>query len=366
MSARVPFAPVFSHLVYMRVFEGCNLHCEHCFIPKNPKRMTHDGVAASVDDIRRFARPGQTILIQWHGGEPTMFGHEWLEEAMDRIEAAGPEFKWMHGLQTNLMTYSPEWGDLYRRRFEGGVGVSWDPGIRLLSRGRLETNAAYEKKFWANLQRLIEDGVEPYLVMTATRVFFEVFRNPIDLFSMLVDRGVRKAHIERLTRTGYARQNWDRLGVDNAAWSKGMARILRAYELWRSVDDNGARLAMSPFDGLYASVEALGKGAVGYGCWSGHCDTRFHTVDASGYKAGCTALTSEIDNRSAGGESLSFDKSFEEVRKERRIVSCVGCPYRSICSSGCLALSMDDGSGECSGGRALFDAAAAIVRQAAA
>nr|WP_250807647.1 radical SAM protein [Neorhizobium tomejilense] len=357
MSARIPFAPGFDHLVYMRVFEGCNLHCEHCFIPKNPKRMTHDTVAGSVADIKRFARPGQTVLLQWHGGEPTMFGAAWLDEAIARAEAEAPELNFVHGIQTNLMTYSPEWADVYRRRFAGQVGVSYDPKIRLLNRDRPETNSVYEERFWPALERLVADGLEPYVVMTATKVFFEHFRNPTRLFDLLVEAGVRKAHIERLTETGYARGNWARLGVDNMEYSKGMSRILMAYRLWKSVDGNSDRLHLSPFDGLMSSVENLANGAVGYGCWSGHCDTRFHTIDSSGYKMGCTALTSEIDNKGAGGEYLEFSGGYAEARKERQIVNCTGCPFRSICSSGCLAVSMDDGSGECSGGRTLFSTA---------
>jgi radical SAM protein with 4Fe4S-binding SPASM domain len=127
------------------------------------------------------------------------------------------------------------------------------------------------------------------------------------------------------------------------------------------VDGNGDRLHLSPFDGLVASVRDLEAGAVGYGCWSGKCDTRFHTIDASGYKMGCTALTSESDNRRAT-QSLSFPDGFESARHERRIVDCTGCAFRRICSSGCLAISMDDGSGECAGGRGLFDAARQVFR----
>lgn len=26
----------FDHLVYLRIHEGCNLWCEHCYIPANP------------------------------------------------------------------------------------------------------------------------------------------------------------------------------------------------------------------------------------------------------------------------------------------------------------------------------------------
>ena len=29
----------FDHMLYMRLFEGCNVFCEHCFIPNNPKKM---------------------------------------------------------------------------------------------------------------------------------------------------------------------------------------------------------------------------------------------------------------------------------------------------------------------------------------
>jgi radical SAM protein with 4Fe4S-binding SPASM domain len=357
MSAKVPFAPDFDHLIYMRVFEGCNLHCEHCFIPKNPKRMTHDLIARTANDFRKFTKPGDTVLIQWHGGEPTMFGAKWLSDAIDAVEAAAPELKFEHGIQTNLMTYDESWAELYRTRFNSNVGVSYDPKIRLLTRGKPETNVEYEKRFWASLDRLIADGLEPYVVMTATSIFFEAYRNPSRLFNMLADKGIRRGHIERLTETGYARENWSKLGVDNRAYSAGMSRLLQAYRLWKSVEGNEDRLHLSPFDGLMQSIERLDQGLVGYGCWSGKCDTRFHTVDSNGYKMGCTALTSEVDNKSANGEVLVFSETYAKTREKRQIINCTGCAFRSICSSGCLAISMDDGSGECSGGKGLFETA---------
>lgn len=363
MNARVPFAPEFSHLVYMRVFEGCNLHCEHCFIPKNPKRMTHQDIIESVEAIRKFAKPGQKILLQWHGGEPTMFGARWLSEAIDLVEAHGAEFHFDHGIQTNLMTYNDEWAALYRGKFGGNVGVSWDPVIRLMRRDKPETNSDYEAIFWKNLAQLINDGLEPYLVVTATRTFFEAFKNPIDFFEKMKASGVRRAHIERLTETGYARDNWSRLGIDNASYSRFMGRFLKAYSLWGQTEENSSRLSLSPFDGILSSVEQMHKGSLGYGCWSGNCDTKFHTIDANGYKIGCTALTSEVDNKSAKGKSLVLNQGFEDIRKDRRIIHCNDCPYRSVCSSGCLALSMDDGSGECSGGRGFFEAATFVIKK---
>jgi radical SAM protein with 4Fe4S-binding SPASM domain len=292
-----------------------------------------------------------------------MFGAQWLSDAIDAIENAAPEFKFEHGIQTNLMTYDSNWAALYHKKFGSNVGVSWDPVIRLTNRARPESNAEYEVRFWANLAKLIADGLDPYLVVTATKTFFDTFKNPIAFFEKLAAAGIRKAHIERLTETGYARDNWSFLGVDNASYSRNMSRFLRAYSLWKSTDDHADLLMLSPFDGILSSVEQMHKGSVGYGCWSGSCDTRFHTVDANGYKAGCTALTSEVDNKSAQGKSLELTQGFQEIRKERRVIHCNGCPYRSVCSSGCLALSMDDGSGECSGGRGFFETASFIVQK---
>lgn len=345
----------FDHLVYVRIVEACNLHCEHCFIPANPKRMQMSDIETLPGLLRERIPAGNRILLQWHGGEPTLLGPDWLRAAIDTVESLAPEMHWLHGIQTNLMTYSPAWAALYHSHFGGEVGVSWDPEIRLTRAGRPETHQDFEAAFWPALDALVADGLSPYLVVTGTRVFFERFRNPFAFFDLLASHGVHKAHIERLTPTGYARAAWGRLGVDNGGWSRKMGRFARAYALWRQQRqaDGLPTLHLSPFDGLFESVTRLRTGAAagGYGCWSGACDTRFHTVDASGYKAGCTALTSEVDNRRAGVVQI-YDR--ETMRRER-VADCVACPFRAICNTGCLATPSIDASGECSGGRGLFE-----------
>ena len=362
MTGRLPYAPAFDHLVYLRVFEGCNLHCEHCFIPSNPKRMTMDDLKAVPEKVAGFAPEGSTIMLQWHGGEPTMFGAQWLDDAIHTVEEAGPQFKWQHGIQTNLMTYGDDWVPVYKRHFGGEVGVSWDPKIRLMRRGDAASNDTYERKFWPNFERLLADGLDPYMVITFTGTFVRHFRDPYRFFQMLEEHGVKRVHLERVTRTGYARENWGRVGLDNAEYSAAMGRFMRAYWRYREMRhevEAHDRLHVSPLDGLFQSVERLHAGQTGgYGCWSGSCDTKFHTIDANGYKAGCTAVTSEVDNKRAT-EILSFP-DFTAARKERQW-DCRTCLFRKICSSGCLASMMDDGSGECSGGQQLFQLASELL-----
>lgn len=356
----------FDHLVYLRVFEGCDLRCRHCFIPSNPRRLSLEDVAAVPSKLAGRIPEGSRILVQWHGGEPTLAGAGFLSEAVSLLNRDG-RWIWSHGIQTNLMSYGPEWRDLYRDAFGSKIGVSWDPGVRLPADGRLDGAAGVEARFWGNLERAVSDGLDPYLVMTLTRPLLERARDPMELFSFLASRGVRRAHVERLTRTGAARRNWDAIGLDNAEAAGGLARLMRAYALWREGAEGMGKdglpsLSLSPFDGLVEAAGRLARGGKGgYGCWSGGCDSRYHTIDADGYKAGCTAITSEDGNPRAGNEILTIEEPSEA--RGRRTSICEGCRWRPICSSGCLASDIEDGSGECSGGRRLFAAAAALARR---
>lgn len=345
----------FDHLVYVRLFEGCNLACQHCFIPANPKKMTEEQLKKLPSDFSKFAQPGQTILVQWHGGEPTMLGHDVIEKAIEHWKSEYTDYKFKFGIQTNLLTYNSEWERVYKEHFDGQVGISWDPEIRLTRKGRPETNADFENQFWAKVEQLVSDGIEPYLVVTGTRKFFEKFQNPHDFFEMMESRGIPNGHIERLTKTGVARQYWDEIGLSNKEHSRYMLRFARSYIDYLSKPrmSDSKPIHLSPFDGLVSSIERMRLGGSGgSGCLSGVCDTRFHTFDASGYKKGCTALTSEVDNKNAGEQVIQIaDLRF--ARKLRQH-TCVGCPYLSICSSGCMATDKWDESGECSGGSILF------------
>ena len=350
----------FDHLIYLRVFEGCNLHCEHCFIPANPKKMKLETLYKLKRYVDIFAKSGDTILIQWHGGEPTSIGAKWMENALELINSELSEYDVVHGIQTNLINYSDKWRDIYIKYFDSNIGVSWDPVIRLMKRDQPETNKDYEEIFWKQISKLQSDGIEPYLVITGTKIFFERFSNPYDLFEFLREKGIKRSHIERLTKTGYARESWGKIGVNNLQYSNYMKRIYRAYSVYSKMPaENGFKASVSPFDGLSESVDRLISGeAGGYGCLSGSCDTNFHTFDANGYKKGCTALNSEYDNSkyissNNGVQVLEFF-DFEEIRNNRQ-VDCQSCKFKSICSSGCLASDKSDGSGECSGGFKLFD-----------
>jgi radical SAM protein with 4Fe4S-binding SPASM domain len=352
--SRLPSSQDFDHLVYLRVFEGCNLHCKHCFIPSNPKRMTSEAVSSVPALLKGRIAEGSKILLQWHGGEPTLMGEEFIRSSIESLHSS-ETYHWRHGIQTNLMTFDEEWARLYHDHFGSEVGISWDPKIRLLNKHALDSHPEFDKRFDTRLQRLIEADLTPYLVVTAAKTLFDAFPNPFDFFDRWQERGVRHVHLERITQTGYARDNWKDVGLSNNEYSSYMSKWLKAYTVYKRNALN-ADFFLSPFEDMQQSILSLQtETPSGHGCWSGKCDTRFHTIDAHGYKAGCTALTSEIGNKNATAAPIISNDL--PMKRELRTYNCSACKFRKICSSGCLALNFDDGSGECSGGSKLFQTA---------
>ena len=398
----------YDHMVYVRLFEGCNLACEHCFIPANPKKIDPSFYANNglTETLKKEAsiKEGSSLYIQWHGGEPTLLGPQYLEEAILAVEN-DKRFKYIHGIQTNLINFDQnpdEWERIYKTYFNGHVGISWDPQIRHIKRKEKneETNRQFEEKFWNNVKMAQERGLTLYMVITATKLFFNQYEDPFEFYDFISEKGIKALNFERVTNTGEARITWNKLGLSNKEYSENMAKFFKAYVLFKDNNEDTI-LNISPFDGLLESVLQLKKNNgelpevndieessnfaktvvranvwdilsfknQGYGCWSGQCDTRFHTIDSNGYKHGCTALTSEQDNKNKDlKESLSSKKiiwigssakeqkdNILKVRASRQ-ENCVECRYLSICSSGCLSVEKFDASNECFGAKELFKA----------
>jgi radical SAM protein with 4Fe4S-binding SPASM domain len=342
------------HLVYVRLIEACNMRCQHCFIPPNPKNMS-DNVLFGIEEILKDKIPkGSIVNIRFHGGEPTLIGPKKFIEVIESLKSSN-YYTYTFGIQTNLLTFSDEWAEIYKKYFDEDVGISWDYKIRLLKENDLASNDKFEEIFWNNIKDFISNDLNPYLVITGTKTFFEHFSKGFKFFEFLQKHNIKTAHIEKLTRNGYAAKNWATIGVDNAEYSKFMTSLYSKYLMWNKNSDY--KINLSPFDGLMTSVRDLKNGKEkGYGCWSGVCDTRFHTIDANGYKLGCTAINSEEDNSNSVTNGLQILNIMDiSSKRDIRKIDCSVCDFKKICSTGCLASEKSDGSGECSGHKKLFE-----------
>lgn len=347
---------LFDHLFHLRLTEACNLTCDHCFIPKNPKSIDFKNVEDSViRHIHRVTTEGDTVLLQFHGGEPTMYGVRRLRKVIEELKKDTSR-KYKFSIQTNLINLSDELIELYHEYFDSTVGVSWDYKIRRLK----GSNEDFEDVFWPNLEKLRAADIEVNLVVTTTRPFFEWFTfNGSDFLSRLLDLGINDLQLERLTKVGWARDNWEHIGMNNAEYSMYMTIFYGVLNTF--LENTEGYLPVTPLSELEITMRNMlnGEGVSEHrtGCSSGVCDTRFHTIDANGYKIGCTALNSEYDNPKSSGAEIGIRFfSQEEIldAREQRVADCSGCEFNKICNTGCLSVTKLDHSMECSGAKNLL------------
>lgn len=335
----------FDQLVYVRLTEACNMSCDHCFIPANPKKMALEDCYRIPEHLTKIAKVGDRVILQWHGGEPTLFGKSKFEKVLSHIAQEVKDQTIIHGIQTNIMNYDSDWGGIYKKWFGGRIGVSWDKDIRHSRCGN------FHEQFLKSVKQLKEDGLDYDLTITASKPFYGwVMSKPWEFFEFLEEARPSSLHIEKITKTGNARVNWSIVGITNLEYSQLLSLIFVYSKSWMS-NVSGWFDGISPLSDYEADIFAMHNKLPLQlrGCTSGACDTRFHTIDANGYKFGCTALNSEVDNTAAVSKvSLISPEELVSIR-EIRVKSCDGCQFVPICNTGCITSTKVDESGECNG-----------------
>ena len=105
---------------------ACNLHCEHCFIERNPHKLE---IADAVALIESCVKAGSNIdRIGFSGGEPFLY-MDFLIEVTKAVVANDLMFD-------QIMTNGDWWRDetdlretlqkLYDAGYDGKIGLSWD------------------------------------------------------------------------------------------------------------------------------------------------------------------------------------------------------------------------------------------------
>src|SRR5205823_6592714 len=103
----------------VKIAELCNLRCRYCYLYEHgdttykhrPRFMSDEVYEALLDTVRRYcdARPGQQTSLTFHGGEPTLVGHERLRHLARRAhEVLGPRLGSLQ-MQTNGTLIDAEW-----------------------------------------------------------------------------------------------------------------------------------------------------------------------------------------------------------------------------------------------------------------
>ena len=104
---------------------ACNLHCEHCFVNRDPKKLD---IKEAVGFLDRCAQAGTIEKVGFSGGEPFLYmdfllevSHAVVEHDMlfDQIMTNGDWWQTEEDLKQTLHL-------LYDAGYDGKIGLSWD------------------------------------------------------------------------------------------------------------------------------------------------------------------------------------------------------------------------------------------------
>lgn len=108
-----------SATVIVKLAERCNLACPYCYMyagedqswRRRPKRLGPAQVDLLVERAAEFlaAAPGDGLTLEFHGGEPLLFGIGRFAELIGRLRARLPADRVAYCLQTNGVLLDADW-----------------------------------------------------------------------------------------------------------------------------------------------------------------------------------------------------------------------------------------------------------------
>jgi radical SAM protein with 4Fe4S-binding SPASM domain len=350
-------------LVEINTTHRCHLACAHCLVQKPIRQRSGDmkleQLCRLLDQIAGYMatrRPGEEAEIQIIGGEPTLLGRTYLEEAVgcarEVFAEAGVPLNL--GLATNLLGRAAT--EIACAELFDHVYTSYDPEIRFRDR-------AAEDAWKANVRKALEGGAQVTVSVTITRPV--VARHPAwALLDRLLDLGVTRVYLGHFVPVG-----------DGAARSEQLMPSLHATATYMIASGEWLLAHRDVVDGLlvspvYGALEAAEQrrptdalacpvrhGALTIGPDGGVLSCVCDGWDTAGRHGNVFA-----DGFAAVFDSPGFRRRVGEALRRPR--ECAVCGYYPTCQGGCESMLRVRGDqAECHGFRSLYAWAEAVAER---
>ncbi|MCY9866119.1 hypothetical protein OTK49_26640 [Vibrio coralliirubri] len=330
---------------YLKLSNYCNMGCSHCYLPESVRAdsalMDNEVFNKALGDIYSLIQEyaSTSVDVIWHGGEPLQFDKEVV---VQRVVQANNYFfsrgvSCNHSIQTSLINFDADWGEIIKKYFSSVVGVSVDPSSRTISGSSQRYQTVLEKRIQhaqtmgitvvANVCPTVDDiGNEGELLD-----WFE--RNDIAMF--IIDRYNDFAQTGDLNRP------------TNLQHSKFLSNLM---------DESLARInkgiRVSSCGTLRAGISGILNGSSG-DRWGTSCLEQFIVIDKDGKTNSCPDKISYEDSYN-GSEPFAASKTRLDVVVDFKMnhpkEHCYNCEYFTWCGSGCpITINEWSKEGDCSG-----------------
>ena len=334
---------------------ACNLDCTYCFYLEKEalydkpgtRRMSDAVLDAYVRETIAATPADQPVLFAWQGGEPTLLGIAFYQNAVALQQRYGRGRQIDNSFQTNGTLIDEDWA-----RFLGEhgflVGLSLDgPATVHDHHRRYRSGAPSHHLVLAALERLLRHGVAVNVLACVDR---NSSRHPQTTYRWLKAQGVEYIQftpvIERLAGADYAAAGFTHEGPSGAEgagvapftvrpreWGRFLATV---FDEWRRHDVG--RVFVMNFEWTLAGL----VGAPGVVCVHQPECGRALVVEHDGAVFSCDHFVYPEyqlgnltrDNLAAMVESTR-QHEFGRAKRETLPAQCRSCPQLQLCWGGC-------------------------------
>jgi len=327
------------NVIYVRVVQGCNLNCTHCFTlgNKDPYMLTNmTYIKDFLSSIKDNVDP-QKATFYIHGGETFLAPFSHLSEVNNTIRSIFPEMKMDIIPQTNLLyNIDDEFIKFLKDEYRSTVGVSWDADIRFGSIA-INKKTDQENLFFNNLKTLLQNDIKVHISITAQKHLLNY--DPLEIVKMF--DGVDSIDFELLTTFDEQTRN---LKPNNKKWAIWLEKIVDYYQ------HNKTTWCLPQID-LFTKTLLTGNL---FDCKCNCCDKRTFTLNPNGTVGLCPdktyvepfSNTEEMRNNWDTFQEKSLDVMMKKLIEMDQHTMCFTCEHYDICGGNCDA-SLFDETDEC-------------------
>lgn len=312
--------------------DNCNLDCSYCY--RNEEKNT----IISLDTFKKLIEESKRLGINqigiiWHGGEPTLAGYIFFEEANNILEHYFNKNNIRQSIQTNGTLIDSNFINLFKK-INMKVGISIDPLQEIHDSYRIFKNNKGSFNHVIDAINMLRDSNIDY--STISVITNEYYNKESELYEQLL-KITKRANLNPYIKMG---KNSDIIDID---MNKIIHIYQKIYDFWKK---DKSTIIINPFKEMIDSL-LIGRSKVcslsSESCFS------FLAIDSLGDIYNCNRLVnnkqfklgnilqSNLENIL---QSTVIKKQYEHYKKINE--ECKNCEFLNNCNGGCYSDSLLD------------------------
>jgi uncharacterized protein len=334
MKARKPLSSV----LVKPAGPDCNMDCSYCFylgkadlFPGAPHRMSDRVLEEMTRQV--MSQSSSHVSFGWQGGEPTLMGRSFFQNAVEFQSRFGNGKSVGNGLQTNGLLLDPGWA-AFLHRYQFLVGLSLDGPEHVHDHYRVLKGG---QKTWSTVadsaKLLLDAGVQ---VNALTVVTDYSSRHAEEIYTFHKEQGLRHMQFIPCVETDAADPS--RAAPFSVSPERYGEFLVALFDLWiADVHDGVASTSIRYFDSVFHRYVGL----TAPDCTLAERCGSYLVVEHNGDVFSCDffvdpewRLGNVLEGELIAMLNSSRQQEFGEMKASRPVM-CEGCQWLRMCYGGC-------------------------------